>query len=173
MRARDILLLSLLLLPSCVGNSRPSIGALIDNWETANGVFKIRVSEYGEKGAYLAGAYYVFESATLDSDNWKPIMTFRNDDQIGIPKDKVRFVDPQIAYAYLGWMAAFTKDGGISWTVWDVTKDLPDWECCNHGWIEELNIAGGGQGIMKLRPFPQAPGEIPELRTMDYGAHWR
>jgi len=169
---RSILLFSALLMFSCVGPSRPEKGKLISQLETNNQVFKIRISEYDEKGAYLTGAYYVFESAALDSDNWIPIMTFRHDDQPGIPKDQVRFVDQQIAYAYMGWMSAVTKDGGTSWTVWDAKKDLPDWKCCNYGLIDDLKIALEGEGVMKLRPIHQRPGEIPELRTKDYGQHW-
>ncbi len=168
---RSILLFSTLLMFSCGGPSRPEKGKLISQWETNSQVFKIRISEYDEKGAYLAGAYYVFESAKLDWDDWKPIMTFRHDDQVGIPKDQVCFVDQQIAFAFMGWMSAVTKDGGTSWTVWDAKKDLPDWKCCN-GLIEDLKIALDGKGVMKLGPIPQQLSEILELRTTDYGQHW-
>jgi hypothetical protein len=152
--------------------SRPERGKLISQWETNNNVFKIRVSEYEEKGALLAGAYYVFESASLNSDTWQQIMTFRHDDRVGIPKDQVRFVDERIGYTFMGWMCAVTKDGGASWTVWDAKKDLPNWQCCNYGLIRELSIAEDGKGVMRLNPVVQRGGEVPELHTKDYGQHW-
>ena len=172
MRIQHIILFSVLLLPACAVASRPERGKLISQWETNNNVFKIRVSEYEEKGAFLGGAYYVFESAPLNSDTWQQIMIFRHDDRVGIAKDQVRFVDERTGYTFMGLMCAVTKDGGANWTVWDATKDLPDWQCCNYGLIQELSIALNGKGIMRLNPIPQRRGEVPELRTTDYGQHW-
>jgi len=172
MRIQRTIFFSVLLLPACTVASRPERGKLISQWQTNNSVFKIRISEYDEKGSYLAGAYYMFDSAPLNSDAWQPIMTFRHDDQVGIPRDQVHFVDKQIGYTFMGWMCAITTDGGTSWRVWDATKDLPDWQCCNYGLIGELSIALDGKGVMRLNPIPQRRGEVPELRTMDYGQHW-
>src|SRR5262249_46295864 len=151
-----------LLLSSCAV-PHPEKGALISTWETNNNSFKIRVSEYVEKGAYLAGAYYVFESAAFNSDSWKPITTFRHDDQVGIQKEQVRFVDHRVGYVYMGWICAVTTDSGTSWTVWDATNDLPGWQCCNYGLIDGLNISLDGQGVMKLKPSPYRAGEVSEL----------
>lgn len=172
MRIQCIILLFALLLSACIATSRPERGKLISQWETNNNVFKIRVSEYEEKGAFLAGAYYVFESSPLNSDSWQQIMTFRHDDRVGIAKDQTRFVGERVGYTFMGWMCAVTKDGGRSWTVWDAKKDLPDWQCCNYGLIADLSIALDGKGVMRLKPILQRRGEVPELRTTDFGQHW-
>jgi hypothetical protein len=104
MRSQYPFLISILLLSACSLGSRPDRGNLIDLWQTNNEALKIRVSEYDEKGAIVSGAYYVFESALVESNNWHEIMTFRHDDRVGIPKDRVRFVSNKIGYVYMGWM---------------------------------------------------------------------
>ena len=172
MRIRIIVLIFALLLSACMPTSRPERGNLISQWETQNNAFKIRISEYEEKGALLNGAYYVFESAPLNLDSWKHIMTFRHDDQVGIPKDKTRFVGEQIGYTFMGWVCAVTKDGGATWAVWDAKKDLADWQCCNYALIGDLSISQEGKGVMRLDPIRERTGEVPELRTTDYGQHW-
>src|ERR1051326_3412453 len=117
--------------------------SLITRWETANQTFRIRVSEYAERGPMPtpSGAYYVFESAPLHSGDWNHITTFRHDDQIGIPRDQVRFVHDNIGYVFMGWMYAVTMDGGATWHVWNAEADLPNWQCCNHGLIKEIGRA--------------------------------
>ena len=172
MRIYCIIILSFSLVTGCAISSRPQKAELIKQWETANKTFKIRVSEYGEKSWGPSGAYYVFESAPLNSDDWQEIMTFRQDDQVGIPKDQVRFVNDQIGFIFMGWMCAVTKDGGGSWSIWDAAKDLPDWQCCNHGLIGNISIESNGTGVMMLNPIAQRRGEVAELRTEDYGQHW-
>jgi hypothetical protein len=172
MRTCLVIVISILLLSGCGVARRPHRGSLINQWETHNNSFKVRISEYDEKDAWVSGAYYVFESAPLNSDTWQPIMTFRHDDQVGIPKDQVRFVDQQIGYAFMGWMFAITKDGGSSWAVWDAAKDLPNWQCCNYGLIRDVSISADGSGVMKLNPISQRRGEVPELRSQDYGQYW-
>ena len=172
MRTLFVLSICVLLLSVCSLACLPRKGNLIGQWETNNDAFKVRVSEYAEKGMYLPGAYFVFESAPLNSNSWQHIMTFRHDDQVAIPKDQARFVDQQTGYAFMGWMFAITRDGGSNWTVWDADKDLPDWECCNYGLIRDVNIAADGISMMTLKPIPQRRGEVPELHSNDFGQHW-
>jgi photosystem II stability/assembly factor-like uncharacterized protein len=150
----------------------PGRGAVLEKWQTENKTFKIRVTSYEEKGANVNGAYYVFESAALGSNNWREIVTFRHDDQPKIPADQVRFVNDQTGYLFMGWIFAVSTDGGVNWSVWDANKDLPNWQCCNYGLIRDVNIAEKGDGLMRLNPIQDRRGEVPELRTRDYGQHW-
>lgn len=147
-------------------------GAVLENWQTENKTFKIRVTSYEEKGANVNGAYYVFESGAVSTNSWREIVTFRHDDQPRIPADQVRFVNDQIGYLFMGWIYAVTTDSGVSWSVWDATKDLPDWQCCNYRLIRGVKLAADGKGTMTLNPIPQRRGEVPELHTGDYGRHW-
>ena len=143
----------------------------METWETTNKTLNIRVTAYEERGVLLPGTYYVFESAT-DSNSWREIMTFRDDDRPKIPRDQVRLVNDQIGYVFMGWMYAVTTDGGTNWSVWNAEKDLPRWQCCNYRLIQEVHVASNGLGVMTLKPIPQRPGEVPELHTNDYGRHW-
>lgn len=156
-------------------NQRPRRSSRIDErWETTNGTVDIRVTAYGEDNAGLdAGAYYVFESKRVRSNDWHQITTFRHDDPVPIPREQVRFVNDRIAYIYMGWMYAVTRDGGLTWSVWTADKDLPNWECCNYRLIRNVIMTKDGTGVMQLKPIQDRRGEVPELHTSDYGRHWR
>jgi hypothetical protein len=151
----------------------PGRGAVLEKWQTENKAFQIRVTSYEETGANVNGAYYVFESAAVGSNDWREIVTFRHDDQPKIPADQVRFVNDQIGYLFMGWIFAVSTDGGVTWSVWDANKDLPHWQCCNYKLIRDVTIANNGTGVLKLNPIQDRRGEVPELRTNDYGQHWR
>jgi hypothetical protein len=147
-------------------------GAVLEEWQTKNEAFKIRVTSYAEVGANVNGAYYRFETAPLSSNDWREIMTFRHDDRPAIPKEQIRFLNDRTAHVFMGWMYAVTTDGGVSWSVWDATKDLPNWQCCNYRLIREVQLVADGTGKMPLNPIPQRMGEVSELYTQDYGRHW-
>lgn len=147
-------------------------GAVLEKWQTENKTFKVRVTSYEEKGANVTGAYYVFESAASRSNDWRQILTFRHDDQPKIPADQVRFMNGRIGYVFMGWIYAVTTDSGDSWSVWDATRDLPNWQCCNYHLIRDVQLTADGTGTMTLNPIPQRRGEVPELHTLDYGLHW-
>src|SRR5688572_16489059 len=110
----------------------PYMGPVNESWDTSNNVFRIRVERHAEVNTFVGGAYYVFQSAPAGSDSWQKILTFRHDDPNPIPRDQVRFVNDQVAFVFMGWMYAVTKDGGGSWSVWNAEKDLPQWDCCNY-----------------------------------------
>ncbi len=100
------------------------------------------------------------------------IMTFRHDDQVPIPLNQIEFVNERIGFVWMGWKYSVTTDGGDTWSVWDAAKDLSNWECCNYGLISAVEVAADGNGIMKLKPIRGRRGEVPELRTKDWGRHW-
>ena len=155
--------------------SKPRRGTkILETWETANPVFKVKVTAYSEEnGGSVSGAYYVFRSSRAGSDEWQEIMTFRHDDPIPIPREQVQFINDKIGYAFMGWMYAVTTDGGLSWSVWRAEKDLPNWQCCNYKLIQEVRLGNDGIGIMKLKPIDAREGEVPELHTKDFGQHWQ
>lgn len=152
----------------------PKRGEIIERWQSGNDAFKIRVTAYSETPSLpgLGGAYYVFESANVGSDNWGEVFTFRHDTPVEIPREHVRLVSGQVGYTFMGWMYAVTTDGGASWSVWDARKDLPHWECCNYNLIKEVDVAPSGAGTMILNPLPTRRGEVPSLHTEDFGRHW-
>jgi hypothetical protein len=152
--------------------SRPYMGSVSESWETSNRTFRLRINRHSEENAWVGGAYYVFQSARSDSESWHEIMTFRHDDPNPIPRDQVRFLNDQVAFVFMGWMYAVTTDDGRSWSVWNAEKDLPKWDCCNYRLISTVNIDANGTGTMILSPIPQRQGEVPALRTKDFGQHW-
>jgi len=157
---------------AAIGITKPWIGGVTETWESQSQHFKIRVDRRAERDAFLPGAFYVFQSAASDSGQWREVMTFRHDDPVPIPREQVGFVNDRVGYVFVGWMYAVTTDGGETWTVWDAGKDLPNWVCCNYGLIKGVRLEPDGAGVMTLDPIPQRRGEVPELRTKDYGRHW-
>lgn len=144
-----------------------------ETWGTGNEVFQVRVNAYAEEtGGFVGGAYYVFQAAPVNTDNWREIMTFRHDDMIPIPRTQIHLVNDQIGYVFMGWMYAVTTTSGSEWSVWRADKDLPNWECCNYGLIHDVHIEPDGTGTMTLHPIPHRKGEVPQLSTKDYGRHW-
>lgn len=148
---------------------------VLERYETSNGPsFHIRVTAYAEDhGGFVPGAYYVFESSSDEGNGWREIFTFRHDDPNPIPRQQVVFLDNNIAFVFMGWMYSVTKDGGTTWHTWTAEKDLPDWECCNYQLILSVNLTRTGTGVMRLDTTIDRRGEVPELRTNDYGQHWR
>ena len=72
-------------------------------FEVSNQSLKIRATAFQEQDAVVvAGANYIFESAAAGSDVWTPIMAFRHDDAVKIPRDQVRFVSDNVAYVFMG-----------------------------------------------------------------------
>jgi hypothetical protein len=168
-----ILCIEAFLPSSCDLFSPPRMGKVSETWETTNKIFKIRVTRRTEEnGGFVAGAYYVFQSAVAGSDEWKDIMVFRHDDPNPIPREQIQFVDNLVGYIFMGWVYAITTDGGQTWFVWDAKRDLPNWECCNYSLIKEVNLAHDGTGTMMLNTIPGRQGEVPKLYTRDYGRHW-
>ena len=151
----------------------PRIGAIAETWETTNGSVKIRVDRHNEEnGGFVPGAYYVFRSAPVGSDAWRDIITFRHDDPVPIPREQVRFVNDRVALVFMGWMYAVTTDGGSTWSVWDAGNNLPNWLCCNYRLITDVQLNADGTGTMTLHPIQDRRGEVPLLRTKDFGRHW-
>lgn len=152
---------------------RPYPGEITESYETSNQTFRIRVNRHAErKGGFVAGAYYAFQSAPVDADQWRDIMTFRHDDPNPIPRDNIRFLNNKVGYIFMGWTYAVTTDRGTSWSVWNAQQDLPKWQCCNYRLIADVKLEEDGTGTMKMNTIPERSGEVHELHTKDYGRHW-
>jgi hypothetical protein len=149
------------------------VGKQLEFMETTNGSFHVRVSLHEEEnGGFVPGAYYVFSSARSGASAIHEVMTFRRDDRVPIPMSQIEFVNDQIGFVYMGWMYAVSTDGGDTWSVWDARKDLPNWKCCNYGLISAVAVKTDGNGVMTLNSIKGRLGEVPELRTRDWGRHW-
>ena len=155
--------------PSCT----PWRGDGLETWETTNDAFRVRITAYNEKGGWvgLPHTYYVFESSPADLDRWREFMMLRHDDQIGIPKEQVRLVNDKLGYVFMGWMFNVTTDGGNTWSVWDNTREIADWNWSDYGRIVDVKIERDGTGTMMLKPTDRSRnGRI--LTTEDFGRHW-
>jgi hypothetical protein len=168
----SILWVTILLCLGCRSNTTGDHRPILETWQTANSVFKIRISSYPEHQSRVNGTNYLFESAPVNSENWQEIVNFRHDDRPKIPTEQVIFLSDHIAYLYMGWIYSVSVDGGKSWSVWNAEKDLRDWQCCNYQLIRSVQLTPDGYGRMTLNPIPNRSGEVQELFTTDYGQHW-
>jgi hypothetical protein len=165
-----ILLASTLSL-SCVILTRPHRStAPLETWLRENKAFRIRVTSYEEEDANVSGTYYVFESTSKGSAAWHEIMTLRHDDRPDLPKNQIRFLNE---YLFMEWMYVVTTDGGNSWSVWDATRDVPDWEWSKNGIIRDVRIEPDGSGVMLLTAIADPNSKSPTFRSHDFGRHWQ
>ncbi len=155
--------------------SGPYMGGVTESWETSNQTFKLRINRHSEENAFLGGAYYVFQSASIGSDNWREIFTARHDDPNPIPRENLQFVNPQIAFVFFGPKYAATTDGGRSWMVWnawEANESMQFEKYRLYPSIEAVSVESDGRGKMRLFSTTDKPVNQPELRTIDYGRSW-
>src|SRR5712692_356104 len=144
---------------------------IIESWETSNGRIRVRIRQYAQKAFLgLPGYYYTFEVSDKDhADQWREVATIRTDDNVGIPREQVRFINARTAYFFMGQIYAVTLDGGNVWSVWDGAKDREF-----DGFVKDVRIAPEGTGLMTFYPIPPNSGkQPPDLFTNDYGQHWK
>jgi len=147
-------------------------GKVLEQWETANATFRVRVTAYEEKALIIPGAIYVFQSALVGSEKWQEIMALEFDDPVPIPREHVCFVDHRTAYAFMGETYAVTTDGGQTWTQWNSEAALKDRADVLSRSIMKVDLSSDGSGRMQLYEHPDQKGAVPILRTQDYGRNW-
>jgi hypothetical protein len=153
----------------------PYKAEVVDTWQTTNAPFRIRVEKHIERGGFmpaLGGAYYEFQSAPVNSDNWHEIMTFRHDDSVEIPTDAVRFANERVAYVFMGWMYAVTNDAGANWRVSEISKFLTNTDRCGYNCIQDLRIESNGSGEVKVNLIASPKDSVKILDTADFGDSW-
>ena len=149
----------------------PHRGGAFEIKEIASDSFKIRITAYEEKGVFLPGAFYVFESSPIGSGDWREVLSIRSDDPNPIPRDVAGIVNQQTGYIFMHNLYAVTTDGARTWTIWDAAKELQNRQDIFSRSIEEVEIAADGAGRMRLYRFPDTSPAI-YLRTSDFGRHW-
>lgn len=141
--------------------------------EESNTKFKVRINAQHEDGVYLGGAYFVFNTAPVNSDQWHEFMWVRIDDPNPLSGGMVKFIDENIGYTYMGMKYAVTVDAGRTWHCWESIKDLPkDWPS-RYKYIKEVHIERDGTGKMVFDTFSARDAKAPALSTKDYGQHWK
>lgn len=153
------------------GRDYASKKRITESWETTNNTFKINAIAYDFLNTEPGSKYYTFSSALQGSDELKAFLTIRRDQAIPIPRNQVMLINDQIGYVFMGWLYAVTTDGAKTWHKWDAEAELPDWQCCDPGLIQRVEIGSDGIGSMTLKPNPQRP-DVLTLRTKDYGQFW-
>ena len=133
----------------------------------------IRVRAYEEVGmfALVPGCYYVFEARHKEQEHWSRVVVFRNDDHVPIPKNQIR-AKGKVIFFFIGWIFAISPDGGRTWYVRDMLKELANLgyeEQLNYRLIKDAHISPNGEGVMLLSPVKNAPGM---LVTHNYGLKW-
>lgn len=131
----------------------PHRGAAFETKEIKSASFKIRITAYEEKGVWLPGAFYVFESSSIGSSDSREVMSVHADDTIPIPREVARIVNEETAYLYMHNLYAVTTDGARTWSIWDAVKELRDRQDVFSRSIEEVEVDADGSGRMRLYRF--------------------
>lgn len=148
-------------------------GAVYETFETANNTFKVRMSALYEENVFMPGAYLVYESAPIDSNNWREFLAYRTDDAIAIPRERLRFLNEQTAYVCLWYDFAVTLDGGQTWKVWKPLFPLSNGELM-YWTITEARVEPDGTGQARVENYDaQKKAEVfLEISTKDFGQSW-
>ncbi len=155
------------------GQDYASARKITETWEAKNNAFKIHVDAYDLlMDTEPTSKYYTFSAVRSGSDELKAILTIRQDQATPIPRNQVVLLNDQIGYVFMGWLYAVTTDGAKTWRKWDAEMELPNWQCCDSGLIQNVQIRLDGFGVMTLKLPPQRSEGILTLRTNDYGQHW-
>ncbi len=140
----------------------------MDKWGAAGQTFKIRVTQYEEKNpVMLTHFFYVFDSPSVGSNDWREIAAVRTDGDIPLPTTQIRFVSSESGFLSMIYDYAVTTNEGRKWSVWNAQRDLPDWQ--NHrAFIKEVKIGTDGTGTMNLESFSKLQSTTI-LKTHDFG----
>lgn len=144
-------------------------GNVVEEWETSNGVIKIRV----QKRTDIKLRYqYIFQATPTNLNDWHKIFVHVQDDPDPIPRNQVRFVGDKIGYLFMGNILATTTNGGKDWAIFSVEKDTEfGRKNPNLSWIQDVEIATDGSGSLSLRRY-EGRAEPPAYYTSDYGQRW-
>src|SRR5688500_13034429 len=148
----------------------PHRGPAFETKEIASNSFKIRITAYEERGVWLPGAFYVFESSPIGSTEWREVMSLHADDPNPIPRSVGGIINQQTGYIYMQNLYALTTDGARTWSIWYAAKELQDRQDIFSRSIEVVEVAADGAGRMRLYAFPRE--STTYLVTKDYGQHW-
>ena len=146
-------------------------GTVLEQWDTTNGTFAIRVQRQPKLFEFLPRYYYTFQSQSPGSQRWSEITTQLFDDPLPIPRNQVRFVNSEIGYLFMISTYAVTTDAGRHWSIFNVRADPPLGKKDSYWTIRELRVEPDGTGTMTVYSKASAK-DVTELRTKDYGRHW-
>ena len=153
----------------------PYKAEVVETWETQNTPFRVRVDKHIERGGFagvLNGAYYVFQSESgKNSNQWREVMTLRDDDPNDILREQVRFAGNRVGYFFMNSDYAVTNDAGESWRIFKICEFLPSNEPCKG--ITDLRIDADGRGEVKIYSSAKYKDNLKILQTTDFGRSWR
>lgn len=150
----------------------PQQGPVLEQWETHNAKFKIRVQRrhdlYG-----IMHYWYVFQTAQNESIRWREVTRQLHGEPVALPKDQIRFVSENVGYFFFQLKYAVTVDGGETWSVFDFgnnPKFLP--QKLDYSKIAQVEIRPDGTGELTMFRYDMTQGQSTMFVTRDYGQHW-
>jgi hypothetical protein len=143
---------------------------VVEEWETANQTFKIRVERRKELFVFLPGSFYKFQSAPLHENLWSEIVTAYEKDSYRIPRDQIRFVNENVGYFFIHSTYAVTVNKGQTWSIYDLKKDVS--YKCQYTRIDDVKMSADGIGEIIIYANYKDRKTTPKIHTSDYGQHW-
>jgi hypothetical protein len=169
-----ILLVSMLGLSAWIvhGFLLPGQGPVLEEWETHNAKFKVRVQRRADLYGIMS-YWYVFQSAQKDSTRWREITRHLYDEPDALPKKQIRFVTKDVGYLFFQLKYAVTVDSGNTWTVFDFGNN-PSFkpEDLDYSRIADVEIQPEGTGKLTMFKYDITHGRSTLFFTYDYGQHW-
>lgn len=168
---KTLLIPAVLLASACSLTAPSQRGELREIFVKEGELFRIRILRYAENnGGFIAGAYYVFQSAPKNGEAWREVMQVHHDDPIDIPREQIYLVSDKVGYVFMKQKFAVTQNAGESWAVWDASEKMPDWKKAPTS-INSVRINNQGEGIMELLKYSDSSSLA--LRTINFGITWQ
>jgi photosystem II stability/assembly factor-like uncharacterized protein len=113
----------------------------------------------------VPGAYFFFLSTRDGSKTWQQVMYTRNDDPVDPACEKIKSLNSDSYWVWMGWQLAVTHDAGKTWQLWD-TSEISS----GRRVIKDIIFEDERNGYLILDPLHQ--NEPSLLYTRDGGKTW-
>ncbi|SRR6266536_346638 len=150
----------------------PGQGPVIEQWETHNSKFKIRVQRRADLYGLMT-YWYVFQSSRNGAITWREVTRHLHGEPVALPKKQIRFIGEDVGYFFFQLKYAVTVDGGETWKVFDFGNN-PSFkpEKLDYSRIADVLIQPDGTGEATMLKYDSRSGQSTLFFTKDYGQHW-
>lgn len=165
--SRKLLVFVFIAIVVAVTGCKGCMGSAYDKWEISSTQFKVRATAFHEEiPFFMPGAFYVYESAPIGSEQWRGIVTFYVDDPMPIRSDTFRFVNENVGYINSYDNVIVTTDAGKTWKSSETRI---------YGGVTNVQIAEDGSGTLSVTGCSgtNAPCTTKHFKTADFGMTWQ
>lgn len=150
-------------------------GDVFERYEFDCGAATLRVTasyEFAYLLNFVPGAYYDFEIKQKNSSEWGHLYAQRCDDPVEIPTNQIKRLRNYVSIAYMSDFVMASKDGGKTWSIFDVRKSKYDGLIGKTLSILDVQTEAN-PWTMKVWKYGFEKHLIIEFHSDDFGETWK